>query len=116
MRPRKNGDSSSEDDSPDPFDDVFDEAVRDTNLDNIADRQLKELAVIQEELNELKNGVDSNGPEEDQQFLQPSNQEAIYRESNSQVFFKFFILNFYYVVISYFQCNDNKKQLLLLLI
>ena len=85
-------DESTQSDESDSFDDEFDEAVRDTNLDTIASRQLEQLAEIQEELLDLQKPSDDNmtGSDveedplkddriaDDEPFLPPSNQQATY--------------------------------------
>ena len=81
--------SSPEAESEDPFDDVFDEAVRDTHLDNIAERQLKELDEMQKDLKDLQGGSDPhpNTAEDDQQYLPPSNQEAQYNNGQARIYY-----------------------------
>ena len=69
--------SSDEDNSSDSFDEDFEEAVLDTNLDTVADRQLKQLAEIQTELLELQKSSDNDeGQTDNEQRLPPSNQLA----------------------------------------
>lgn len=78
MRRRRSrrGESSSADESVDSFDENFHDAVLDTNLDTVADRQLKQLAELQEELLELQKASEDDGDSDDDPFLPPSNQEA----------------------------------------
>ena len=90
---KRNRESSSEGENSDvdPFDDVLHEAVRDSHLDNIAARQLKELADIQAELLKLQqssNKEDTSSQsegEEDDQYNPPSNQQARYENNGDEV-------------------------------
>ena len=101
-RRSKHDESTSEEESDNSFDQDFDNAVLDTNLDTAADRQLKQLAEIQAELNELKKvndddhdrgsreggdrgPEDDSPPEDDDPFLPPSNQEVQLNHNPLQV-------------------------------
>ena len=70
---RRRRDSTSAEESEDPFYDAFNEAVLDTNLDTAAERQLKQLAHIQAELDDLRKPIEED---DEQQFIPPSNQQA----------------------------------------
>ena len=73
-RKKRNESSESESDSDsDSFIDDIADAIEHTNLDTEADRQLKQLAEIQKELDELRRG--SSEGEDD--LFPPSNQEAV---------------------------------------
>lgn len=95
LRRQREASSGDEDESSDSFDDDFNNAVLDTNLDTAADRQLKQLAEMQQELLDLQktDNSDAKGSgtegEEDQQYLPPSNQEVV-TTVNNEVFNIFF--------------------------
>ena len=83
-RRSKREDTSESEDS---FDEDFKDAVLDTNLDTVADRQLKELADMQKQLNDLQKPIeddpdcnDGEGLEDEEENrdgrLPASNQEA----------------------------------------
>ena len=72
--------------SSDSFDEDFDGAVLDTNLDTVADRQLKELSQMQNELKKIWKGTDDDDDDDeednDQNRLPASNQEAEFNNND----------------------------------
>lgn len=72
---------SSDDESSDSFNEDFQEAVLDTNLDTVAERQLQQLSDMQTELNDLQKATDDDNEEEvGRLYHPPSNQLAVHEK------------------------------------